>query len=236
MPKVPTASRTRTGTVTPNARVGAPTIQPGQPFPPRVNRAPRPSNQGTHQRPLALPAHRPGRLPQGEGSDIVHANCNTIFKKADQDRRQLTSQLKEAADTARRWDLEKVQLQGKVRKLVSELNESKQKTQDLEKRLDDATLDGRNYVSRQEHEKTLKELLEASSSVTKMVEAGLNASHNAYMSTFLSDSNVTQEPWMDQSEQIPMLDNPVVPDVTAPTFSISDPPALPDFDDYVAMP
>lgn len=166
----------------------------------------------------------------------MHANCNAIFKKADQDRRQLTSQLKEAAESARRWDLEKVQLQGKVRKLVSELKESKQKTQDLEKRLDDATLDGRNYVSRQEHEKTLKELFDASSSVTKMVEAGLNASHNAYMSTFLSDSDVTQESWMDQSEQIPMLDNPVVPDVTAPTFSIPDPPALPDFDDYVAMP
>ncbi|KAJ6050186.1 hypothetical protein N7444_006902 [Penicillium canescens] len=236
MPKMPTASRTRTGTAAPKTRVGAPTVQPGQPFPQRANRPPRPSNQGTQQRPPALPAHGPERHPQGEESDIVHANCNAIFKKADQDRRKLTSQLKEAADTARRWNFEKAQLQGKVRKLLSELNESKQKTQELEKRLDDATLDSTNYVSRKEHEKILKELFDASSSVTKMVEAGINASQNAYISTFLSDSDVAQGSWLDQSKQFDMLDNPVVPDVNASTFSMPDPPALPGFDDYVEMP
>lgn len=116
---------------------------------------------------------------------------------------------------------------------MSELNESKHNTQDLEKRLDESDLDSRNYVSREVHEMALRDLL---SSVTKTVEKRLSESHNAFMSTFLPDSNVAQGSWVEQSDQFGMLDNPVVPDITAPTFSTSNPPPLPDFDDYVAMP
>ncbi|KAJ5991376.1 hypothetical protein N7522_011583 [Penicillium canescens] len=67
-----------------------------------------------------------------------------------------------------------------------------------------------------------------------MIESGLSESHNAFVTIFMPNSDVAQVPFIDQSEQFGMLDNPVVPDITAPTFSISDPP-LPDFDEYVAM-
>ncbi|KAI2741976.1 hypothetical protein DTO013F2_8639 [Penicillium roqueforti] len=180
-----------------------------------------------------LPSRGPEQQTQDEGSDLVHANCNAIFKKGDQDRWQLTSQLSKASDTARKWNLERAQLQAKTRKLVSELNGSKHNTQDLENQLGESALDSRNYVPREVHEMALRDPL---SSVTKTVESRLSESHNAFMSTLLPDSDVAQGSWVEQSDQFGMLGNPVVPDITVSTCSTSNPLALPNFDDYVAMP
>ena len=120
---------------------------------------------------------------------------------------------------------------------VLRFNESKQKAQDLEKRLDEATLDRENYVSREEHEKAPRDLLGPSSSVIKMIESNINASQNVYMSIFMPPSDVAQGPWADESDQFAMLNHPVALDDMEPMLSTSDPLAgLPDFDMYEALP
>ncbi|KAJ6050143.1 hypothetical protein N7444_006859 [Penicillium canescens] len=113
MPKDPTVPRTRTATSAPKARAGASSVQPTRAFPPRTNNQPRSSNQRTQQWPAILPPRGPEKHPQDDESDVVHANCNTIFKKADQDRRQLTSQLREATDATRRGNSELLNHEGK---------------------------------------------------------------------------------------------------------------------------
>ncbi|KAJ5704360.1 hypothetical protein N7536_000049 [Penicillium majusculum] len=243
MPKEITPSRTRAITAPTRAaaktRAGAPAVQSSRPFPTRVGHPPRPSNPGTERR-QPIPSRGPERYPQentSEEFDLVHADCKVMFDKADRDRRQFTAKLREASDTVRKSSVEKAQLEGQFRKLVLGFNESKQKAQDLEKRLDEATLDRENYVSREEHEKALRDLLGPSSSVIKMIESNINASQNVYMSTFMPPSDVAQGPWADESDQFAMLNHPVPPDDMEPMLSTSDPLAgLPDFDTYEALP
>ncbi|KAJ6050137.1 hypothetical protein N7444_006853 [Penicillium canescens] len=43
-----------------------------------------------------------------------------------------------------------------------------------------------------------------------MIESGLSESHNAFVTTFMPDSDVAQVPFVDQSEQFGMLDNPIL--------------------------
>lgn len=170
-------------------------------------------------------------------SSLIHADCKVVFEKADRDRRQLTAQLEKSSDDARKSNVEKVQSNAQVRKLTSELNQSKHKILDLESHLEKATLDSEKYVTREQHEKTLRALLGASSSVIRMIASKISVSNKEDMSSFMSPFDVAQGPWADQSDQFTMLDNPVVPDNMAPMLSTSDPLAdLPDFDMYEALP
>ncbi|OGE47375.1 hypothetical protein PENARI_c047G07439 [Penicillium arizonense] len=188
--------------------------QPVSPSPPAVNSPLRASTQRKTRRRVALasldPENRPHENTQEDYSDLVHADCKFIFEKADRDRRQLTAQLKKATDAARKFNAEKVRFNAQLRKLTSELNESKQKNVDLEQRLKESTVDHQIHILREEHKRILEELGRVSSSVSRTIDSKRDESQSIYLSGVNSSSDIAQSSWT-QAEQLMLHDDQVVP-------------------------
>ncbi|KAJ6009011.1 hypothetical protein N7522_004027 [Penicillium canescens] len=198
--------------------------QPVSPSPPGVNSPLRASTQRKTRQRVALaslgPENRPHENTQEDYSDLVHADCKYIFEKADRDRRQLTAQLEKASNAARKCNTEKVRSNAQLRKLTSELNESKQKNIDLEQRLKESTVDHQIYLLREEHNRILEDLRKVSSSVSRTIDSRRDETQSIYLSGVKPSSDVAQSSWT-QAEQLMLHENQVVPNEMAPIPSTS---------------
>lgn len=121
-------------------------------------------------------------------------------------------------------------------KVLEESQNLRDRTRDLQERLDAANVDGKNRVSRGQLERTLAEVREASSTVTKMIEKKLTESTYRYLGTFMPPSDALADSWLRQTEQFDITDNSGDAGCAAPLFPTFDAQAFPDVNPSMPMP
>ncbi|KAJ5917521.1 hypothetical protein N7466_011091 [Penicillium verhagenii] len=179
--------------------------------------------------------------------EIVHANCTKMVQTANERNQQLrthiAAQRQEASEAAQKFGAERAQLNATIRqvglerhKLVDELRNAKEEILSLQRRLDVADADVQNRITREELNKTLKEIHAASVSVTKQVATKISESDNIYFSSCLPSSDVGQGLWAGQGEHFGLPDDPLLSADLGPMPPSLDPQDLSQFDSYVAIP
>jgi hypothetical protein len=121
-------------------------------------------------------------------------------------------------------------------KVLEESQKLRERSRDLQERVDAANVDGKNRVSREQLEKTLAEVREASLTVTKMIEKKLNESAYRYLGTFMPPSDVLADSWLRQTEQFDLTDNSGDAGCAAPLFPTFDAQAFPGMNPSMPMP
>ncbi|CEJ62685.1 hypothetical protein PMG11_11178 [Penicillium brasilianum] len=138
---------------------------------------------------------------------IVHENCTTTIKSAEERHQRLaaclTDHQREASEAEQQIGAEWTQLNAKVRQITSEkqtaideVRKLREQNVLLQQRLDAINSDCQNHVTRDEVHMTLKELHSLSSTVTDKIGTKMNESQESqyvYFGTCLPGSDVAQD-------------------------------------------